>query len=104
MAAEIISADRIELELKLGNAMLEELSDNFERWREMLEGEQVSWLLDWDQFIHILEHTLNKAYVSNQMTPAHKTRYKELLSKIKDATPTIQKLNLTEPNVSLTTL
>ena len=51
--------------------------------------------------MHKLKYVLHKAYQSGQMTPEQKAQYKELLSKLKDAAPTLKKLDLSPPPVSL---
>ncbi|MSQ14862.1 MAG: hypothetical protein EXR50_03245 [Dehalococcoidia bacterium] len=97
---EIISADRIDHTLKMGSAMLGELEEIVPEWDEIPDWEQADWSLGWEQFISLLRHDLEAAYRSSQMTAEQKAQYKQLLSKLKDVSPVLKKLNLSQPAVS----
>ncbi len=99
MAKEIINTVRIERTLKLGMAMLEELAEYAPEWDEMPDTEQYTWYMDWEQFIFFLQDDLDAAYQSAQMTSQQKVQYKELLSKLEEAAPTLKKLNLSQSPV-----
>ncbi|MSQ15413.1 MAG: hypothetical protein EXR50_06075 [Dehalococcoidia bacterium] len=101
MAAQKITAEQVEGWLRIWPKMLVELDENVERWDEMPDWEQVDFMLEWSQFVSFLENVLCPAYESDLMTKAQREQYKELLSKLRKAIPTIQQLDLTRPRVAL---
>ncbi len=101
MVAKPTPTKRISRELELAFLMLEELDDNVTHWNEMSDWEQDDWHLEWGQFVNNVEYKLHIAYQSGQMTSKQQSKYKELLSKLKKAAPTLKKLNLSQPPVSL---
>ena len=100
MAVEKISTEWIDQTLHLWTKMLEELHDIADEWDEISDTEQVSWSLDWQQFILFLED-LNTGYRSSQMNPKQQAQYKDLLSKLKEVAPILKKLNIAQPPASV---
>ncbi len=101
MATEIIGIEQIDHTLKLSTAMLEFLKHSIERWQEMTSEEQVDWSLEWDQFINTVQQVLHKAYKSGQMSPEQVVQYRYFISKLRDISPTLRKMKLAQPDISL---
>ena len=69
-----------------------------------VEGEseetQLAYMLEWPDLMARLQ-SLERAYRSGQMTPEQAERYRELLGKLSEALPIIERLGLTRPPVTL---
>ncbi len=96
-----ITSEHVDKEIKISFLMLEELAEFSQEWDEIPDWKQDDWTLEWGQFLNKLKYVLHKAYQSGQMTPEQKNQYKELWSKLKEAAPTLKKLDPSPPPVSL---
>ncbi|GBD16048.1 hypothetical protein HRbin26_00943 [bacterium HR26] len=69
-----------------------------------VEGEseetQLAYMLEWPDLMARLQ-SLERAYRSGRMTSEQAERYRELLGKLSEALPIIERLGLTRPPVSL---
>src|SRR5438270_13238787 len=100
MATSPTIAQRIDSELSFASLLLGDLPDIARDWRDMAEGERVSWSLDWDQQLGYLR-LLDTQYRDGSMTAAQRSRYEALLATLKAALPTVEQLGLQRPPVPL---
>jgi len=81
--------------------MLDDLPEVARDWPQMSDAERASWSLDWDQVIGGDVRLLERQRRSDQMTPDQQARYRDLLCKLKEALPIIERLGLYRPPVQL---
>lgn len=89
------------LTLEILEANVNDLPEVAEEWTELADGERVSWSLDWDQLMLSYLPDMHLAYRTGRMTPEQQERYRELLGKLRDALPILERLNLAQPPVPL---
>ncbi len=69
-----------------------------------VEGEseetQLAYMLEWPDLMARLQ-SLDRAYRAGRMAPEQAERYRELLRKLSEALPIIERLGLTRPAVTL---
>lgn len=94
--------DPIDLALWGITAEVEFLPKLAEFWaQDPREADQSSFPYEWYDLMGQLE-TLDRAYRAGRLTPEQAERYRELLRKLEEALPIIERLGLTSPPVSLT--
>jgi hypothetical protein len=81
--------------------MLDELAEVADEWLQMPEGERISWSLDWDQVMGSHLPELQRHYSRRELTPEQRLGYRQLRCRLKEALPTIQRLELYPPPVLL---
>ena len=101
MADGAAVGQRVDLFLESVLLMLGDLPEIAEEWSELHEGERVSWSLDWDQAMGTNLRFLNVQYHAGTMTEQQCARYRELLRRLKEHWPIIQRLGLYPPPVPL---
>ena len=101
MAAPTTTDERIAIGLESLRLTLGELSEVAGEWTRLDDGERASWSLDWDQLMATYLPLLERAYRSGAMTPDQRARYCEILRRLKETLPTIERLQLYPPPVPL---
>ena len=101
MATQTAASARVDLELESMRLMIDDLADVATEWPELSGAERAAWSLDWDQVMGSLEAVLDPAYRVGSMTPDQQERYRELLSRLRDETPTLECLGQQRPTIPL---
>ncbi len=101
MATRTAASRRVSLELASLRLMIGDLADVAAEWPELSGAGRAAWSLDWDQIMGSLEGVLDPAYRAGSMTPDQRERYRELLSRLRDGTPTLERLGLQRPSIQL---
>ncbi len=104
MDAPTLIAYRIEIWLESIRLMLGDLPEIADEWPQLQSGERASLSLDWDQLMGSSLIELDEYYNSDHMTPEQRARYRDLLGKLHDALPIIERIDFMRPSVSLETL
>ena len=93
---------RVEIDLESLRLMILDLPEVADEWSEMGGGERASWSHDWDQLMGALKVTLDPQYRSGAMSPDQGRSYRDLLRRLEEALPIIDRLQLYPPPVALT--
>ena len=101
MATQTAANGRVTRELDSLRLMIGDLADVATEWPELSGAERASWSLDWDQIMGSVEAVLEPAYRAGWMTPDQQERYQDLLSRLRDGTPTLECLGLQRPAIPL---
>jgi hypothetical protein len=101
MATPTEIIDSIELDLKCVGLMLADIPEVAAERDSLLEGEQASWDADWSQIIYADLAEMDKAYRAGAMQEERAERYRAILAELKASLPTLMRLRLTLPTVSL---
>jgi hypothetical protein len=101
MATETEIAQRIERSLYALIAEVDWLPNTASEWDTLSDTEQVSIALDWDHLIASYLTELDRFYQAGRMTADQRERYHLLLTKLREAQPIFERLNLYRPTVSL---
>lgn len=100
MVTEATTQQRIAIGLDALIASVEDLPEIVEEWKQLAEGERVSWSLDWAHLMADYLTELHEYYRADQMALNQRARYLDLLRKLKEAMPLIERLNLYRPPVA----
>ena len=101
MATETPAGRQVNLELESSRLLIGDLADVAAEWSELSGAERASCSLDWDQIMGSLEAVLEPAYRAGSMTSDQQERYRELQSRLRDVTPTLECLGLQRPSIPL---
>lgn len=101
MAAPTATDRRVAIGLESLRLMLGDLPEVAEDWARMGEGERASWSLDWDQMMGTYHPLLERHYHAGTMTPDQQARYRDLLRRLAEARPLIERLGLQPPSTPL---
>jgi hypothetical protein len=101
MATAANVTHRIERSLSALLAEIEDLPNVSAEWHAWPDGERASFSLSWDHLMADYLTELDEYARAGAMTPEQERRYRDLLCKLKEALPLIQRLNLYPPPVSL---
>ncbi len=101
MVATAKIASRISRYLQAILANVEDLPVLAKEWEMLPDGERASDALQWDHLMADYLTELDEHYRAGRMTSPQQACYQDLLSKLKEAIPIIQKLNLYRPPVPL---
>ncbi len=101
MVTKTAANSRIETDLESLRLMLGDLPEVADDWARMGEAERVSWSLDWDQVMGGLRVTLDPSYRAGAMTPDQQARYRDLLRRLAEARPLLERLRLQPPSAPL---
>lgn len=100
MAAATEAQQRARISLKTIRLMLGDLAEVAAEWDCLDGGEQESWSLDWSNEMSGLERLARQAG-AGLLTPSQYVRYQELLRKLREGLPLVQRLGLYRPEVPL---
>lgn len=92
---------RVELKLRALLGSLDDLAEVAATWDSLSELDQVDFSLQWDHLMADYLTELDEYYWGGEMTPEQQEHYRELLCKLKEALPLIERLNLYRPPVLL---
>jgi hypothetical protein len=101
MATPAALAQQIDGEIEAIWDMVSEMAEIVDDWWNLPESVRVSWSLDWDQAMGTLLPHVESARQAGQLNAVQETRYHSLLDTLEQLTPTIIRLNLFRPLVSL---
>ena len=96
MAEQATVNERIDLKLSAIAVEIDNLSAIEEEWPHMLDDHQAAFLLEWDEMMARME-SLDRARHAYQMHPVQQARYRELLCKLEEAMPIIERLGIPGP-------
>lgn len=101
MATETTREERIELRLNALLASVADLPDIAEEWCALGDAERTSLSLDWDHLMADYLTELDIDYEDGKMAGGQQTRYRQLLRKLKEIMPIIQRLDWYRPTIAL---
>ena len=101
MVARTATLRRIEIALDALDAALDDLPEVAEEWQELADGERASWSLDWDHLMGTYLITLDRYKRHGDMTAEQISRYRALLTRLREALPVIDSLSLYRPPIRL---
>lgn len=101
MVATSAAVARLSQYLEALAAHVDDLSALAGEWETLHEDDRVSTSLHWDHLMADYLVELDEYYRAGQMMPEHQARYRDLLRKLKVASPVIRTLDLRSPTVSL---
>ncbi len=104
MAAPTAIVSRIDTYLDALVAEVADLPNVAAEWDHLASTERASIALDWDHLMASYLCELDEHYRSGSMTLEQRARYRDLLGKLDNALPTIERLDFMRPSVSLETL
>lgn len=104
MAAPTAIVSRIDEYLDALVAEVDDLPNVHAEWGNLADAAQASVALDWDHLMASYMCELDKHYRSGNMISEQQARYADLLQKLDDALPIIERLNFMRPTVSPKTL
>ena len=103
MATTPAIKDRVERRLDLLLAEVEELPSTHAEWDELEDWERTSMSLEWSHLMADYLPQLDGQYRAGELAPEQQARYQDLLRKLKETLPIVERLNLYRPPVSLET-
>ncbi len=103
MATTPVMRNRVERRLDLLLAEVEELPATAADWDQLEEWEQASISLEWSHLMADYLTQLDSRYRAGEMAPDQQARYQDLLCKLREQFPIVERLNLYRPPVSLAT-
>lgn len=101
MAAPSKTDPRVEIGLEELRTALSDLREVSAEWDAMSGGERASWSADWDQLMTTYLPLLEGHARTDRMPERQLDRYREVLAALRDALPTIERLELCRPPVPL---
>ncbi len=101
MAATPALTDLTERRLDLLLAEIVELPTTSAAWDSIEEWERASISLEWSHLMADYLTQIDEHYRGDGVATDQRTRYQELLRKLRDALPIVERLNLYRPPVSL---
>lgn len=101
MVATTGVAQRIESGLRAVLAEVADLPTTAAEWNTLPDENRASFALDWSHLMADYLAELDRYHGSGAMSPDQQMRYRELLCKLKETLPTIQRLNLYAPSIPL---
>jgi hypothetical protein len=101
MAAPSKTDPRVEIGLEELRTVLGDLREVSVEWDAMSDGERASWSADWDQLMTTYLPLLDRHARANRMPEEQLDRYREVLRALREALPTIERLDLCRPSVPL---
>ena len=101
MAAPSKTDPRAETGLGELRTALGDLRDVGADWHAMIGAERASWSADWDQLMTTYLPLLERHARANRLPAGQLNRYREVLAALRDALPTIERLDLCRPPVPL---
>jgi hypothetical protein len=102
MATTADLTQRINVGLREIGAEADFLPELAAGWAEESAAERDVWYLEWRELMGRLEE-LERSYRAGAMAAEQRGRYRELLEKLRAASPLLEQLGLPLPTVSLTT-
>jgi hypothetical protein len=101
MAAPTTIEDGIPRALDVLASMLQELQQGEKLWAEMDAVEEAAWSLEWTQLMSGYLPRLDREHQSGQMSAEQSKRFRRLRKALRQALPTIERLELTPPPIPL---
>jgi hypothetical protein len=101
MAAPSKTDPRVEIGLEELRTVLGDLREVSAEWDAMSDGERASWSADWDQLMTTYLPLVDRHARANRMPEEQLDCYREVLRALREALPTIERLGLCRPPVSL---
>lgn len=98
---EVVPSTTVDTYLRILTAEVNDLPYRLEIWDEELEDNQVTFYLEWDNYMGMLA-TLDRAYRAGEMAPPQRRAYRAVLRKLRTHLPIIQRLDLSHPPTALT--
>ncbi len=101
MAQRTEVIQRVERDLDVIHSFVADLPALLEEWETLEEWDRTSTSLDWDHMMADYLVELEEYYNAGQLTNEQRDSYRELLCKLQEVIPIIEKLNWYQPPVSL---
>ncbi len=92
---------RVERDLDAIHSFVDDLPNLMEEWETLEEWDRVSTSLDWSHMMADYLSELEEYYNASHLTNKQRSSYRELLCKLQEVMPIIEKLNWYRPPVSL---
>ena len=96
-AAKVVNS--IDLDLHVIGAVTGDLPDLAQQWVRFSDSSRFVWHEEWSDLMARLGR-LHAAYRGSAMSARQQAQYRELVHKLEDALPTIERLGFTQPPVS----
>ncbi len=101
MAQRTEVIERAERDLDVIHGFVDDLPDLMEEWETLEESDRTSTSLDWDHLMADYLVELEEYYNAGQLTDEQRSSYREILCKLQEVMPIIEKLKWYRPPVSL---
>lgn len=101
MAAPTTTDRRVAIGLDALERALDDLPEVGREWAAMDDGERASWSLDWDHLMATYLRLIDGHYRSGALIPDQCVRYGAVISRLKQASPLIERLQLYPPAISV---